>query len=157
MKWKTLCFLFQNIFYSHKIDSSFHLEISPATFYFVSTESRENSVSRLNEAQQQYDKCVNMQIVNLFPLIFFLVCDNISLISLFASPPPYFIDVAIWCRAFHGTIHCKKGKRNVSFAENWNKIKIYCENSSIKFVWGSYSLRMSVTRREFTQFDYISR
>lgn len=63
------------------------------------------SVSRLNEAQQQYDKCVNMQIVNLFPLTHFFrfdVCDNISFGWYLCSrlAPRASSLSAIWCRAF---------------------------------------------------------
>lgn len=86
-----------------------------------SAQKRENflNVSRLNQAQQQYDKCVNMQIVK-FILPF--VCDNIfPLISL--SRARLLLPFGARTFIFMAKKHCEKVKSSNMFRGRERKLK----------------------------------
>jgi hypothetical protein len=88
---------------------------------------RKISVSRLNEAQQQYDKCVNMQIVNLFPpYTTFVITFSSWYLCLRCSHSTRrrFTAAAIWCRTQFWESTAEKRRRRRKLFRFTRKIEI---------------------------------
>lgn len=116
LKLKKKLFLFsllRTFFIVVKLIQHFAFSVFGGTFFTsnilpLSTRQGNFSVSRLNEAQQQYDKCVNMQIANLFPSYFpTFVITFFRLISLFGVAPHSRFSRCHLVPRFYGETHLR--------------------------------------------------